>query len=255
MDELNRPRPPATVRVLFFGFAFLLYVPLAVLVLQSFRGPDGWTLEWFAKVYANPFWGDALRRSLGLGALAAALSTLIGSTAALGFRFRPSRAVDLFSVVAFVMPELVFALSLLSWFASVKLELGFATMLAAHITFSLSFAFFVFRSRLEKMEVSLEEAALDLGATPWQVLRRVHLPLLGPTFISCFLICFLLSFDDFLISYFVSGMGWDTLPMKLYFSMKAGLTPELNALAALMAALSGTAIYLLSLIFQRSSSR
>lgn len=252
MDEANRPSAPRTIRLGFYFILTLLYIPLLYLTFTSFRGSEGFTLKWFEMVLANPYWMSSLKISFLLGVTASILSTLVGACAALGFRFKRSVGVEAFSLAAFVMPELVFALSLLSWFAWLKFSLGFWTMLAAHVTFSLSFTFFICRSRLEKMESWLEEAALDLGASPWQTLRYIHLPLMGSALVSSFLVSFLLSFDDFLISYFVSGVGYDTLPMKLYFSMKTGLTPQLNALASLMALISGLGVYLVSRIAARS---
>lgn len=246
MDEVRRPAVPWLIRCLFFVVAAALYLPLLHLMLSSVHTSEGWSFQWYVKVLQNDFWMDALGLSLLLGAASAAISTVIGVAAALGFRFSPSPAVSSFSLMTFLMPELVFALALLSWFASLTFSLGFLSLLIAHVTFSLSYTFFICRSRLEKLEPWIEEASLDLGATPLQTIRRIHLPILAPTLFASFLIGFLLSFDDFLISYFVSGAGLDTLPMKLFFSMKAGFTPELNALAAIMAGISAIAVYLVT---------
>jgi len=248
VDEVRRPPVPWVIRSLFFVVAAALYLPLLHLVVSSVHSADGWSFQWYIKVLRNDFWMDALGLSLFLGVTSATISTILGGAAALGFRFSPSPAVSSFSLMTFLMPELVFALALLSWFASLTFSLGFLSLLVAHVTFSLSYTFFICRSRLEKLEPWIEEASLDLGATPLQTIWRIHLPILAPTLIASFLIGFLLSFDDFLISYFVSGAGFDTLPMKLFFSMKAGFTPELNALAALMAGISALAVYMVTRI-------
>lgn len=185
---------------------------------------------------------SALGRSALVAVCASALSTLLGLGAAVASFSRLRPWLEIFSVVALVLPELVFALALLSWFVTLQFQLSLVTVVISHVTFSLSFSYFLILSRFRQIDVSLIEAAEDLGARPWQAFTRVLLPLLLPSMGVSFVLCFLLSFDDFLISFFVSGVGADTLPIKLYSAMKVGLSPELHALATLMSLVSGVAL-------------
>ena len=114
------------------------------------------------------------------------------------------------------------------------MELGLTTVIIAHVSFSLSYVMMTVSSRLVSFDKSLEDAARDLGASEWQILKTVILPLLKPAILGGFILSFLLSFDDFLITYFVNGVGQDTLPVKLYTAMKMGVTPKLHALSSLM---------------------
>jgi spermidine/putrescine transport system permease protein len=144
-----------------------------------------------------------------------------------------------------MLPELVLSLSLLSWFSALHWELSLMTVVVAHITLVLPFAILVIAARLQSMDSSIEEAARDLGAGEWQVLFRITLPLLKPAIISAFTLAFLLSFDDFLVTYYTNGSGGDTLPVKLYSLMKSGLTPKIQALSSVMLAFSICLVFIL----------
>jgi spermidine/putrescine transport system permease protein len=133
-----------------------------------------------------------------------------------------------------MLPELVLSLALLSWFSVLHWELSLVTVVIAHVTLVLPFAILVIAARLTSMDASIEDAARDLGAGEWQVLSKITLPLLKPAIISAFTLSFLLSFDDFLVTYYTNGAGGDTLPVKLYALMKSGLTPKIQALSSLM---------------------
>ena len=148
--------------------------------------------------------------------------------------FLGRRLLEGLSYVSLVLPEIVFALALLSWFFLLSIPLGLTTVILAHVTFSISYVILTVGSRLAGFDPSLDDAARDLGASEVQILWKVTLPLLGPSMVASFLLSFLLSFDDFLITFFVNGVGSDTLPVKLYSYMKMGITPKLNALATLM---------------------
>ncbi len=221
-----------------------LYLPFAWMLVRSVGGPTEWGLQWYQQIFNNSAWMEALGRSCLIAILASLVATVLGLGAAVASRSRMAVILEAFSIVALVLPELVFALSLLIWFVALQMELSLITIMIAHVTFSLSFAYFLILSRFRQIDFSILEAAADLGATPWQTFIRVLLPLLFPAVGVSFLLCFILSFDDFLISFFVSGAGSDTLPIKLYSSMKTGLTPQLHALAALMSICSSAALYL-----------
>lgn len=222
-----------------------LYLPLVVMVLNSF---SGWTLAWYGELFADPTLWEALARSFTVALSASFLSTVLACFAALAlekFVFAGRWPMRVLSTISLMLPELVLSLSLLSWFSVLHWELSLATVVVAHITLVLPFAILVIAARLTSMDASIEDAARDLGAGEWQVLWRVTLPLMKPAVISAFTLSFLLSFDDFLVTYYTNGAGGDTLPVKLYSLMKSGLTPKIQALSSLMLLFSVALVALL----------
>ena len=240
-QERTRPNPPVfAVGITLIAFLFL-YVPLIVVAILSFINdqPEEGLLTW--KWYVQAFENDLLRESLwmslwvGLGSTLGA--TVLGTAAALALertRFKGRDFFDALNLVPLVMPEIVMGLSLLIWFVFLKMSLGFVSMTLAHVTFCLSFVIITVRARLADYDDSVEEAARDLGATPWQTFWKVTLPLIWPGILSGALMAFTLSFDDFLIAYFTSGVGNDTLPVKLYAMIKYGVSPTINAMSTLL---------------------
>lgn len=246
-DEAPRPKAPFWTAAVLWAVAFFLFFPLVVMSLGAFQGPDGFTLEFFSAVLKNEYWTEALSRSLTIAACSSLLSALLGTGAALALEKSGGKILPGLLTLAMVVPELVFALILLTWFAMLMIPLSLVTVIVAHVTFSVSFTYLIVQGRLQKLDPSLLEAAADLGASPIQALIKVKLPLLVPAIVASVFVGFLLSFDDFLISFFVNGVGSDTLPIKLYASMKIGMTPELNALATMLAMASGLG---LTVVFQ-----
>ena len=236
------------------GF-LLLYVPLVVLVVGSFRAPviegGGWTLAWYGKVFANGAILDALSISVCVGFWSMLISTLLGTAAALALvrtQFPGRRLLDALTHVPLIMPEIVLGLALLIWFVLLRIALGPFSIILAHVTFSMSYVIITVKARLRGFDRSLEEAARDLGASSWQTFRRVTFPLIRPGVLSGALMAFTLSFDDFLITFFTAGVGSDTLPLKIYSMIKFGVSPEINALSTLML---GTTIVLVMAVFRR----
>ncbi|MBX2989079.1 MAG: ABC transporter permease [Bdellovibrionaceae bacterium] len=241
MNERRRVKAPWFARAVLILVLLALYGPLLVLVAGSFLESTATGLvvtgRWFIEVFADTVLGGALLNSLIVAFCSAVCATVLGTGAAIALHRGPfpgRQVLRGLSFVSLALPEIVFALALLSWFFLLHWHLSLVTVIAAHITFSLSYVILTVSARLSTMDQSLEDAARDLGAGEWHLLRRVILPLLKPSLIAAFLLSFLLSFDDFLITFFVNGVGRDTLPIKLYTSMKMGLTPKLNALATLM---------------------
>lgn len=237
VHERQRPEAPFWARWILRLLCVMLFLPSLVMIVNSIRDQGEWTIHWYAEVFTDQVILSALGRSLMLGFVAAIVATFLGTTAAIVLnksRWKWRWILETFSVLSLVLPELVFALSLLSWFFILQWPLSLLTVMISHVTFSLAFSLFLVSSRLEQLEESLDHAAYDLGASSWQTLGKVTLPLLKPAIFSSIFICFLMSFDDFLISYFVSGVGEDTLPVKLYTSMKMGQSPKLSALSTLM---------------------
>lgn len=243
--EAPRPRPPvSTVALTALGF-LLLYIPLVVLVAYSFlkptdsgiMGPSAWTFEWYEKVFDDHSLGNALGISLWVGFWTMLCSTLLGTMAALALertKIPGKKFVDFLIFLPLITPEIVLGLSLLIWLVFLKVTLGTFSIILAHITFSVSYVIITVRTRLHGFDRSLDEAALDLGATPWQTFWRVTFPLIWPGVFSGALLAFTLSFDDFLITFFTAGVGSDTLPLKLYSMIRFGMGREVNALSTLI---------------------
>jgi spermidine/putrescine transport system permease protein len=247
--EKRRPRAPQFCFIVLITVLVLLYFPLFYMmfgsVTEATESGLHWTLRWYQEVLSDVVMQEALGRSLLIAFGNAFISTALGALAAIALlrsQFRFKMALEMMSLVSLVMPELVFALSLLSWFFIVHMSLSLVTVIIAHISFTLSFVILTVSSRLSAMDNSLDEAAQDLGASEWVILWRVTLPLLKPALATAFILCFLMSFDDFLITFFTSGVGSDTLPIKLYGAMKLGHTPKLNALSTMMILFSVTLI-------------
>lgn len=249
MEKL-RPRAAGWANAILWLALMLLYLPFFYLMIGSFLVKhdgqiQGLSLRWYQEVLTDAVIQEAVWRSLLLGFGNGLVSLVIGAMAATALyrtRARYTKWLNALSMISLVMPELVFALSLLSWFFIIKLELSLFTVLLAQVTFSLSFVIFTVGARLASLDTSIEEAAKDLGASDWEIYFKVTLPQLKPALATGFILGFLLSFDDFLITYFMSGVGSDTLPIKLYTSMKMGHSPKLNALSTMMILFSVLAI-------------
>jgi len=238
---VKRQRP---LLAAFSGLTYLfLYAPILVLVVFSFnRGRltaswEGFTLDWYAKLLENPQILTALRNSLLIAAATTIACTVLGTAAALAFfrhRFHREASIDALITLPIVVPEIVLASSLVLLFAAVGLRLGFLTVILAHIVFSVSYAVVVVKARLSGFDRSLEEAAMDLGATPWQTFWLVTLPQIAPGVLAAALLVFSLSIDDYVITSFVAGVGSTTLPIQIYSMVRTGITPEINAISTLL---------------------
>ncbi|WP_414832023.1 ABC transporter permease [Afifella sp. YEN Y35] len=231
---------------LVFGLAFL-YLPILILIIYSFNASrivtvwGGFSTRWYVELMHNESILDAAWVTLRVGLLSATLATFLGTLAAIalvrGGRFWGR---TLFSGMVFaplVMPEVITGLSLLLLFVAVNFDRGFWTVTIAHITFSMCFVAVVVQSRLLSFDRSLEEAALDLGATPVKTFFAVTLPLIAPAVVAGWMLAFSLSLDDLVIASFTTGPGATTLPMKIYSQVRRGVTPEINAVCTILVAL------------------
>ena len=233
-------------------YAFL-YVPLAVVVLFSFNDSTlnaqwvGFTTHWYAKLLGDGEMLRAAANSVLIALLSSSIATVLGAMAGLamhryGFRFLP-----LLVLTPVAMPEILLGISLLLFFRQVlDLTLGLVSILVAHITFSIGFVAVVVRAGMTGMDESIFEAARDLGATPWATFRRITLPLILPALVAGYLMSFALSIDDFVITFFVAGVGVTTLPLQIYSMIKVAVTPEVNAVSTLLMALTLTLIFVAS---------
>jgi spermidine/putrescine transport system permease protein len=245
--------------------AYML-IPIAVIALFSFGDTpkdkltfgldNGFTLEYWRTMFSKPELNDALFTSLRLAAFATLIATAIGTAMAIALvrhRFHGKRLANLLIVIPMATPEVVIGASLLSMFIYYSFALGFTTLLIAHVMFSISFVVVVVRSRLIGFDRNLEEAAADLGASPFETFRTVTLPLLAPGVVSAALLAFALSIDDFVISNFNSGTTV-TFPLYVYGVSLRGIPVQVNAIATLLFVVAVIAVGLV-LIQQRRAER
>jgi spermidine/putrescine transport system permease protein len=255
---------PDRALLLFAALIYVfLYAPILVMVFFSFnssRSTQVWTgfsLEWYGELLRDQTILDAFRNSMIVGVTATVIATVIGTLTALAltrYRFRGKTFADSAIYAATVMPEIVVGVSLLVFFVAAGFALGLTTIIIAHVAFTISFVTIVVRARLAGMDRSVEEAAQDLGANPVETFLRVTLPLILPGVMAGALLAFTLSFDDFVITFFVAGVGSSTLPLKIYSMIKFGVTPVINALSTVVLVVTMILIFGGSRIFVRKEN-
>ncbi len=243
-NPLWRFRGIAPITGIFFAY---LYLPILVLIALSFNENriatiwSGFSTHWYGVVLANDDMLRAARNSVVIATSASLLGTAFATLAALGMargRFRGQAGVGAVLALPLIVPEIVTAVASLLFFVLVGFRLGLHTVIIAHTVFCIPFAYLPIRARLEGMDPFLREAAADLYANEWQTFRRVTFPLLWPGILSGGLLAFIISLDDFVITYFVAGAGATTLPVYIFGMIRIGVTPEVNAISALMLVVS-----------------
>ncbi|MCL1965269.1 MAG: ABC transporter permease subunit [Firmicutes bacterium] len=232
------------LRIVFITAVLLfLYLPILIVILYSFSPSKnagiltGLTLDWYRQLFGNTEIASTLFNSLRLALASVAASAVLGTLAAVALARKHLRLqgfMEGMSTVPILIPEIVLGMSLLAAFSFVGLRLGMLTLLLAHITFCIPYIFIIVKARIAGIDPVLEEAARDLGASPARVFWDVTLPLIFPAVLAGVLLAFAMSFDDVIISFFVTGPGAQTLPLKVYSSLKVGVSPEINALCTLM---------------------
>jgi putrescine transport system permease protein len=245
------------------GVAFL-YLPIAILVIYSFNASrlvtvwGGWSMRWYAALIEDRAMLEAAANSLGIAFLSAAAATLLGTMAALALtrfgRFRGRLPFSAMIYAPLVMPEVITGLSLLLLFVALDVDRGFLTITAAHTTLTMCFVTVVVQSRLASFDRSLEEAAMDLGATPFWTFMTVTLPLIAPAVAAGFLLAFSLSLDDLVIASFTTGPGATTLPIRIYSEVRLGVKPEINAICTLLISVVAVAIFGAAWLGRRSAN-
>lgn len=225
----------------------ITYIPIILTIIYSFNASkitsvwEGFSLKWYVELFRDRDMREALVNSLVLAVLSCTLAVIIGTAGALGMHRKKKRANDMIAYVSMIpimIPEIILGMVFLSVFSLMGLPFGMVTLIIAHTTFCVPYIFSMVKARLVGMDKSLEEAALDLGASPARVFLDVTLPQIMPAILSGVMLAFAMSFDDVVISIFVTGPGVNTLPVKIYTKMKTGVTPEINALATLMLAVT-----------------
>lgn len=246
------------------GFAFL-YIPILLLVIYSFNESKlvtvwgGFSTKWYQGLFENQQLMDAAWTTLRVALISATVATVLGTLAALVLvrmgRF-PGRT--LFSGMIFaplVMPEVITGLSLLLLFVAINFDRGFWTVVLAHATFTMCFAAVVVQARLTDFDQRVEEAAMDLGASPVGTFFQITLPIIAPSVISAWLLAFTLSLDDLVIASFATGPGATTLPMKIYSQVRLGVTPEINAISTIMIGFVTIGVLIASYMTKLQASR
>jgi len=244
-------------------FAFL-YLPIVVIVALSFNQSrfgvrfTGFTFDWYLRLFNNERILEYLSNTLIVAVVSTLVSTTLGTLLAVGlvrYRFHWQSALRYLLYVPVVVPDVVMGISLLLLFDVVRDAIGWPrlslfTIILAHISFQIAYVTLVVRARLMLLDPTLEEAAKDLGATPWLTFREVTLPLIMPGVVSGALLAFSLSLDDFVVTFFTAGPGSTTLPLYIYSSVKLGISPEIHALSTLMVGIT-ILVLLLGTLFWR----
>ncbi|CAE6900796.1 spermidine/putrescine ABC transporter permease PotC [Vibrio alginolyticus] len=233
-----------TVRFSFMALVYaFLYLPIIVLIVNSFNANKfgmkwgGFTTKWYETLVNNDSLMQAAWHSINVAVFSATAATIIGSLTAVAlfrYSFKGKGLVNGMLFVVMMSPDIVMAISLLALFLVLGAQLGFLTLLIAHITFCLPFVVVTVYSRLNGFDVKMLEAAKDLGASEWVILKKIILPLAKPAVAAGWLLSFTLSLDDVIISSFVTGPTYEILPLKIYSMVKVGISPEVNALATVM---------------------
>jgi putrescine transport system permease protein len=239
------------------GLAFL-YLPIAVLVISSFNasrpvaGWGGWSTRWYAALAADAPLLEAASTSIRLALAAATAATLLGTLAALALtRLTRVRGRALFAAMIYaplVMPEVIAGLAMLLFFVAVALDRGFWTVALAHTTLAMGLVAVIVQARLIDFGLSLEEAAMDLGASPLATFRSVTLPLIAPSLAAGWMLAFALSLDDLVVASFTTGPGATTLPIRIYSEARLGASAEMNAVCSIMVGGVGVAVIAAALL-------
>jgi spermidine/putrescine transport system permease protein len=231
----------------------LMYVPIALVILYSFNASrinsvwSGFDLAWYGELFRDRAMFSALRNSLVLAAVSSFSAAVIGTLGAVGMEWgragkncaksapeKLNRITEYLSILPIMTPEIILGMVLLAFFSLLGLPLGMLTLILAHTCFCIPYVYLLVKARLAGLERSYTEAARNLGASPWRAFRDVMFPLILPAIISGILLSFAMSFDDVIISIFVTGPNTNTLPIRIYTQIKTGVTPKTNALCSLL---------------------
>jgi spermidine/putrescine transport system permease protein len=248
--DFDRPR---FLRVLMGLFLIWTFAPIAIVILFSFNSGkslqnfDGFSTQWYSDFFDDQLLRESLVASLEIALATMVVATLLGSLLAFGLvrsRNRLSPVTNVMMLIPLVVPEIVAGVSALLLFTQISLRLSLTTVILAHITFSISYVTVIVRGRLAALNREVEEAAMDLGATRMQTMRLVVFPALWPAILAAGLLTFALSFDDFVLSFFTTGEEVQPLPVRIYSSIRFGVTPTINAIGTLMMLVSVSTIAL-----------
>ena len=263
-------RPTFLLSMLAFGFAFF-YVPILSMIVYSFNASrlatvwGGFSTKWYSALWSNAKVIEALMLSLKIALVSATIATILGTLAGITLvrmgRFRGRTLFSGLVTAPLIMPEVITGVSSLIFFLLLAqwigwpAQRGFATVTLAHITFSMVFVTTIVQARLLQFDRAIEEAAMDLGSRPWQVLFDITLPVISPAILSGWLLAFTISLDDVVITSFTTGPGSTTLPLLIWSKVKLGVTPDINALATLMVLAVGLGVVVAGIVMNRAEAR
>jgi putrescine transport system permease protein len=266
---MENHKSPLLFGVLFFGIA-ILYLPILVLIVFSFNASSlvnvwgGFSTAWYGRLLHNRQVLEAALLSVEVGFVASTGAVIMGTLAAIALirfaRFRGRLLLTGMVSAPLVMPEIITGITQLLLFVSMLQLLswphrGFTTIVIAHVAFCMAYVTVTVQSRLQSADRSLEEAAMDLGASPARAFIDITLPIIAPALLSSWLLSFTLSLDDLVISSFVSGPGAGTLPMVIYSKVKLGVSPDINALASLIICAVGVCVIVAGVVMRRAERR
>lgn len=242
-------------------YAFL-FIPIITVVVFSFNASrlvdvwSGFSLKWYGTAWTDPSILDALKTSLIVAIVNALLAICFGTLAAIGLQRVGRRLRGVFETLVYgtiVTPEIIIAIASLLFFVTINIDLGIPTIIVTHVVYNTSIVALIVRARLAGMDRTLEEAAQDLGATPIRTIWRVTIPLLYPAILAGGLLAFTFSFDDFVLTFFVSGATSTTLPLKIFSMLRFGVSPVINAVATVMLLVTLASIFTASLLVRRNT--
>ena len=262
--------PVFLISVLCFGFAFF-YIPILSMIFFSFNESrlatvwGGFSTKWYVALWKNKQVMTALILSVQIALLSATFATILGTMAGVALaRFRKFRGRTFFSGMVnapLIMPEVITGISMLMLFILMAQWIGwpgargFTTITLAHITFAMVYVTTIVHSRMLSADRAIEEAAMDLGSRPWQVMRDITLPVIFPAILSGWLLAFTISLDDVVISSFVTGPGYTTLPLVIWSKVKLGVTPDINALATIIVVVVAVVVAVAGTVMNRAERR
>jgi putrescine transport system permease protein len=258
------------ISMLCFGFAFF-YIPILSMIVYSFNASrlatiwGGFSTKWYGSLFANRQILAAALLSLKIALLSATMATILGTMAGISLaRFKRFRGRTVFSglvTAPLVLPDVITGIATLMMFILMAEYIGwpgqrgFTTVTLAHITFSMVYVTTIIHSRLVQADEAIEEAAMDLGSRPWQVMRDITLPVISPAILSGWLLAFTISLDDVVITSFTTGPGTTTLPILIWSKVKLGVTPDINALATIIVGVVTLGVVVAGVMMNRAEKR
>ena len=241
----------------------IMYLPILLVIVYSFNESKissvwgGLSLKWYKQLFHDRNMLVALKNSLILGVLSCLSAAVIGTLGAVGMarvNLKSKGLIEYISMLPIMIPEIILGIVFMTFFALLGLKFGMLTLIIAHTTFCVPYIFMMVKARLVGIDSSLAEAAKDLGATEIRVFFDITLPLILPAIVSGMVLAFAMSFDDVIISIFVTGATTNTLPIKIYTQMKTGVTPEINALCTIMLCITLLLVFLSGRIGKRNKA-
>ena len=242
----------------------ITYLPILVVVVFSFNdskltvGWKGFTLRWYQELFRDAALMEALGNSIVLGLLSVLFAAVMGTLGAIGMtrvHFKSKGMMEYISTIPIIVPEIILAMAFMAFFSMIGLPFGMVTLVIAHTAFCIPYVFMMVKARLVGIDKSLEEAARDLGASPARTFLDITLPLIMPAVLSGCILAFAMSFDDVVISLFVTGPTLSTLPIKVYTQIKTGVTPEINALCTMVLMVVIVGLFVYSFLSERGKEK